>query len=588
MDPIIFSNLNEIASQPELLCEKTTQNQWQVMPYATGDVEGNLLVAGAQTEPQDITLQLGLSGWHKIYIAMIDMRSANYLHMKLTDDAYFQGIHIPHEPYTGEGSRWGEYQWGAEEFAEEFFWKCADLTGQDIILSKPLSPTPNIACLLWVKCVPMTEAEVTTYHSYHDTRTTACVHGHIDQDSNGLDPTIQPEKLLIKEGPLVGTDVNEASLEISFDYTTDPALRDHLPLCLTPTHQNYQQGYALFHQIKEQATAKRVSFLHENGIAVYAANRMSVCRFQAPYSNAYHTNHVFAESHPQYYCKMRNGATLKVCSYAYDEVQDYMVSQLVGFMDYGFDGVSLIFHRGAHIGFEEPVIRRFAELYPGVDPFVLPAADERLNGVWSDFMTTFMRKLRNALDAASDRHLKINVITDYTPATSKLFGLDVERWAKEHLIDQVLQTIMETFEDLDGCLNPDGTIDMVRYNEKLKKDYIIKRSCPLADTQRIIKGFREYQAICEPYGIELYGAFPWEYAVGAEYYPKIIDEMHKAGIRKFFNWDINHAMIDLPEYHARSMAGHREIDPDTYRLNRYRILSLDGSDMSAFNPNWRG
>jgi hypothetical protein len=150
---------------------------------------------------------------------------------------------------------------------------------------------------------------------------------------------------------------------------------------------------------------------------------------------------------------MRNGATLKVCSYAYDEVQDYMVSQLVGFMDYGFDGVSLIFHRGAHIGFEEPVIRRFAELYPDVDPFVLPAADERLNGVWSDFMTTFMRKLRNALDAASDRHLKINVITDYTPATSKLFGLDVERWAKEHLIDQVLQTIMETFEDLDGCLN---------------------------------------------------------------------------------------------------------------------------------------
>ena len=81
MDPIIFSNLNEIASQSELLCEKTTQNQWQVMPYATGDVEGNLLVAGAQTEPQDITLQLGLSGWHKIYIAMID-RIQCFFHCK--------------------------------------------------------------------------------------------------------------------------------------------------------------------------------------------------------------------------------------------------------------------------------------------------------------------------------------------------------------------------------------------------------------------------------------------------------------------------------------------------------------------------
>lgn len=588
MDSIIFNNLNKIVSQPELLCEKTTQNQWQVMPYATGDIAGNLLVAGELTSPEDVTLKLGLSGWHKIYIAMMDMRSANYLHMKLTDDAYFEGIQMPFQPSTGEGARGSEYQWAAEEFAEEFYWKSADLTGQDIILSKPVSHVPLTSCLLWIKCVPMTEEEIAAHRSYHDTRLTACVHGHIDEDPNGQDQSDRIEKLLVKEGPLAGTDINEVSLEVSFDYTYDPSLGEHLPLCLTRTHQAWQEGDQLFSGIKETATRERVRFLHENNIQVYAANRMSVCQFQTPYSNAYFSAYNFAGEHPEYYCKMRNSATVKVCSYAYEEVQDYVVDQLVRFMDYGFDGVSLIFHRGLHIAFEEPVLRRFAERYPGVDPFVLPAADERLNGVWSGFMTEFMRKLRKALDAVSDKHLKINVITDFSPSTSKLFGLDVEQWANAHLIDTVLQGIMETFEDLDGCLNADGTIDMVRYNEKLKTDYIIKRSYPFKITEKVIDGFREYKTFCEPNGVAFYGAFPWEHAVTPEAFVTIAAQMREAGIEKFIMWNLNHAMKDLRELHAISMAGHKEIDPDTYGLNRYRIMSLDGSNISAFNPNWRG
>lgn len=47
-------------------------------------------------------------------------------------------------------------------------------------------------------------------------------------------------------------------------------------------------------------------------------------------------------------------------------------------------------------------------------------------------------------------------------------------------------------------------------------------------------------------------------------------------------------MKGLPEFHAMSMSGHERVDKDTYEVKRYRMLSLDGSDISAFNPNWRG
>ena len=40
MEPIIFSRLNELVTNPELLCEQTTKTFWQIMPYATGEVEG--------------------------------------------------------------------------------------------------------------------------------------------------------------------------------------------------------------------------------------------------------------------------------------------------------------------------------------------------------------------------------------------------------------------------------------------------------------------------------------------------------------------------------------------------------------------
>ena len=56
-----------------------------------------------------------------------------------------------------------------------------------------------------------------------------------------------------------------------------------------------------------------------------------------------------------------------------------------------------------------------------------------------------------------------------------------------------------------------------------------------------------------------------------------------AGAKEFLLWNANHTLLDVAEMHA--ILGRTE---EFYTVNRYRTLSIDGVDMSEFNPNWRG
>ncbi|NLV74627.1 MAG: hypothetical protein GXY52_08090 [Chloroflexi bacterium] len=553
------------------------------MPYETGEVQGTALAAGELTSPEDIRFKLGLRGWHKIFVAVLNLRSENYMYLKLTGDEGFTGLRSPFREHR--------HRWCPTEFAEEFYWKSADLTGEDIILSKParIELVRNACCLLWIRCVPMTEEETAEYLAYHDTSATACIHGHVDGDRNTFDQSVDSEKLLVKEMPLCGTDISELSMEISGDIDNEAFLTstdDEDAALLTVSAECNLRGNRLFYENREKAYALRIDFLHRHGIRVYAANRMSVASFQTPFTSpAFQL--AFANHHPEYYAVMRDGSTVKVCSYAFEQVQTYVIDTLKEYVQYGFDGFTLLWHRGLHIAFEEPVIRRFEERHPGVDPFVLPVKDDRLNGIWCEFMTEFMRKLRAALDEAAGKRMQINVVSEYTPETARHFGLDVETWAREGLIDEILQSNMETFEDLEGCLREDGTIDLARYKEKLGRDYIIKRNHD-TDVDRVLDGIPQYLPICKKYGVKFYAAFPWEHTVSPHEYPGIARRMKQAGAEGFFSWDTNGVVLDLPEFHAMSMTGHEKVNEETYTVNYYRMLSLDGSNISAFNPNWRG
>jgi len=570
---IIFSNLNEFIEEKNNIDGKVTKDKWTYMPYEAGKIKGNFLLAGEMTSPSDVTVKLNLTGWHKIFVSTINMRSLNYFLMKLSGDEGFTGMRSP--------VRGKKFQWSPVEYAEEFFWKCADLSGEDIIISKPNDRQLNACTVLWIRCVPMTDEQV---EKYKNRKSAGNIHAHIDEDSNLEDRAGSTNARLTRVYPLKNTDISECSIEISFDYDTPK--QDDVVTILQREHAWYK-GDVEFQKVKETAYRERVDFLHKNNIRVYAANRMSMCEFTPPYSNPYWTEKSFPHNNPQYYCVMRDKSKTAVCSYAFDKVREYVINTLASYIKFGFDGFTLIYNRGMHIGFEEPVIDRFTKKYPGVDPFALPVKDSRLSGIWCEIMTEFMRELKEKLCKEAGREIEINVVVEYSPETCKNFGLDVEMWAKEGLINRVLQGNMEVYEHLDGCLNNDGSINLQKYKEKLLKEPIIRRYY-FTNMEKVLSGAKQYKEICDKYNVELYGALPWEHTVDSCEYPEIMNKLREIGVNKFHSWNTNHVMYDVPEFHAMSLSGAEKADEEVYRVNYYRVLSLAGSNISAFDPNWRG
>lgn len=568
---VIFSSLEDAVINKDDLSPLPSEDKWQTMQYTAGDVSGRMVIAGELCHPRDLTVKLGLRGWHKIFVCTVNMKSVNYFCMRLSSDEGFSGMR---EPSYGK-----KFMWTPCEYAQEFFWKCANLSDEELIISKPDSHFRNTCTVLWVRCVPMTADETLEYKKR---RGAGNVMVHFDEDTNAEDSLDSDEGLLTRFVDLKRTDVNECALEISFDYDTP----DHKDIpTLLANDMGWHAGDVAFQKKKAHAYKLRCDFLHENGILAYAANRMSVTEFTPPYTNGQWTYKKFVNEHPKYYCTLRDKSKIAVCSYAYPEVRDYVINTLLSFMKYGFDGLTLIFHRGLHIGFDEPVIDMFSKKYPGLDPFTLPVTDTRLNGIWCDFMTAFMTELRRKLYAKCGSDKRINVVVDYSPETSVHFGLDTEKWARLGLVDGVCQGIMEMYEDLDGVLNDKGRIDLVKYKEKLKREPVLRRY-HATDIEKIYEGAKKHLEICDRCGIDFYATLPWPHKVAPEAHAEYIEGLREIGVTKFLSWNTNHLLYDRPE--AAAALSHSNATCEMTEVRQHRMTSLSGSNIGIFNPNWRG
>ncbi len=567
-EEVVFSNLAKIAENREIISDKCKKDKWRSIPYRTGKYEGHMLVAAESIFPSKIELQLNLQGWYHIYLCMINMRSNNYTYVKLSDDLCYTGL---------EGAKRGNpYNWCTTEYVEEIYWKSADLTDQKIILDKSDSCDLAVAGLVWIRCVPMNEDEVNDYCK--EKVKNRCIQVHFDEDSYAKDKFETEEDYLIKLYALKDSNAEFCSMEISFDY--DRKENDYT-IPLLNFEKRWNEGDYAFAERQEIILKKFIEYAHNNGIGFYASNRMEVGNFDIPY-NRPNWSKKFVDENPQYYCKNRDGSVTAICSYAYEEVQEYVIRNLCEMFELGFDGVSLIYHRGMHIGFEEPVIERFKELYPDISPYTLPVSDYRLHSIWCSFMNDFMRKLRSRIKG------KINVITDYSLQSAKNFGLDVEYWAKNGLVDIVSQADMETYEDLSGCMkeNDLNIIDMEKYSNQLINRPIIRRKWG-TDIEKVCRHIPEYQNLSKNYGVEVYHILPWVHSIPYTDYDAIVKRMLETGANKFLSWNTNHLVWDLPQWHVVSHIGNKR--DNSIQLSRYhRVLELAGKDISHFNPNWRG
>lgn len=137
----IISDFKEAVKQKELLTDHCTEDLWEVVSYETANISGSLLIASQDTFPQPVTIEPDLEGWYKIFVCMTAFEGQNSTFLQLTDDEF--------STHLKSGSVQEYVSWHPSEQVEEVFWKAADMTGQDITISKVDFGEPhtaNICC----------------------------------------------------------------------------------------------------------------------------------------------------------------------------------------------------------------------------------------------------------------------------------------------------------------------------------------------------------------------------------------------------------------------------------------------------------
>ena len=163
-EPVYLADLGRCRPQ-EALTQRAKRGCWRVLDYDAESVSGAMLMAGPETAAQQVTYPLGLRGWHAVSIGAYLMPGVTVqLQLKLSDDRAFTILTLPQaEP------DWTVHS-AVQEQLREMYWKVADLTGQELVISQiswqvtsgdgPGTTKSVDAAIAYVKAVPLTESEV--------------------------------------------------------------------------------------------------------------------------------------------------------------------------------------------------------------------------------------------------------------------------------------------------------------------------------------------------------------------------------------------------------------------------------------------
>ncbi len=579
----IISDFSSAVIEKENLSPKSLSDRWETVPYETAEISGTLLVASDTSEPSPVTVDPSLSGWYRIYVCMTDVFGGNHIDLQLTDDAF------PTTAAPGKISRYT--MWSSAEKAEEALWKCADMTGQRITISKVKSGFSHTANILWIRFVAMSEKEVLDRLAMQTDVSRKTMFAHMDGDFHANDVENYRKSLYAMKDSDVGTVCMEVMNDLAdysfFDVPYAPKKAD------TWKRMEYCRKFS---ENRDEIYPAMIDYAHKNGMRLFAGHRMQLSSFAFPFEQPLF-DISFVNEHPEFRCLSRDGQTIDFLSYGYPEVQDFMIERILESARYGFDGVHLIFDRGQHLLFEEPVKARYIAKYGEKDFYRLPLDDARLVDIKSEILTEFLTKLRSALNGYAEKQgtvpLEIYMTAYFSYEDSLLDGFDIERFAAAGVIDGIVQAKMRVWEDTEGVLAEDGLIDLEKYTEKAKTEYVICRDHS-SNMTNIIEGLPKYRALADRFGFALFSENQWENAQPAEAYVKSAKAIYAAGGKGIALWDCYPCRVhNLGEWAATARLGDKQSvfamseEAEAYH-KIIKILSYNGKDMRYYNPSWRG
>lgn len=591
---ILFSDLGSCFGS-ECIYDKGYRDKWRAIPYRTGEIRGTMLSALGEAFPEDAVFDPQLTGWYKIFVCLPTLPEQE-VHLKLTqDEGFFELTTLDKEGLTFTK-------------LEESFWRYARMDGQKVILSKkafsPLWPKPSL--LAWLRFVPMTEEEVAavladrTCQEQKNLYCTDDIHNKIYEGV--MDAPGFWEGVIC---PYEDSDTEWLSLERITSFISGHCPGDDVARFAFPRGGDRQlQQQQRFNS--PEVLGKLVKLGQEKGLKMSLSLRMGAWGIGFPFDQCYFDYPDYLAK-PQYRCVMRDGVPAAAWSYAYEEVQQWVIEMLLEMADSGCEAVTLIAHRGIpYVLYEQPVVDRFRALY-GEDPYDLPLDEPRINALHCEIMTEFFRKVRKALDEAHpERHVELHLRALVSVYDNKYIGLDVEQLLKENLLDAVI-SYPNRYREVygPGCILPNGRVDMEAYkawvNSPDSKPYIHQgdRACfePVADSQGVIQGpanvteqVQQWAELEKKYGVKVYIDIMPRQMPPEELRRRAL-EIYDAGCQRLALWDTYGRVTHRAMWSVARKLGHKEalragaVDPAT-RI--YYLQELAGNNISRYLPVWGG
>ena len=433
---IIFNDMSQCEPK-SAISDKQNLYNWRAVDFETIDslaqynIKGKMLMADPENNAPDITLKLNQKGWYSIFVGLFRIYPDDGIRLKLTNDKATVFVKADN----------------AYEYIDEVFWKNAELTGQNLIIKKPFN-NQGTAYIAYVKLVPLDNKEIEQIKK--DAENNSNKRLIALNDGHGIFYSKKPESeeaILEDVEPYKNTDFDKLYWCVGaggdvFTYPTSlgKVYGDNMESYPRDGDRTIAESMKILNSKGINSVKEVVGYAKENGLKIYLSLRMEAFMCHQPWDGIF--NGYFYDNNPQLRCKDIDGSEIARMSFAYDAVQNFIINIFKEFASYNIHGISMLYTRGApYLLYEEPIIKGFIAKY-NINPRTLKEDDERLLNYRSEFMDNFMRKVNLTLDSISKNtgkeRIKISVhgLNDYK--NNHFFGLNIEKWAKEKMINEVV------------------------------------------------------------------------------------------------------------------------------------------------------
>ncbi|MEZ6089268.1 MAG: GDSL-type esterase/lipase family protein [Pirellulaceae bacterium] len=423
----------------EAMSDRRQHDKWKVFEYETAAFSGKCLSVGRESSAPDLTLELDVDGWHAVYIGLSTITNLvrpdkNMIEAKFSTDA----------AYTRLSNRL-DLASPRRDVLEEIFLGVENLSDNKLHFSTVYQLPARVH---YVKTIPLTDhevAEVLADRSRTATKTSVAtfdgftwIHPFRPRNRADLAATFAPYRH--SDFKTWWFQVGGADL-VHHPSNVGNLMGGHLDTFPRDVDREYVESVRHLHSQGIDPLKVAVEEAHAQNAEILICLRAAGWKAAPPWEEFFMSE--FYESHPEWRCVDYDGTPTMHLSYAVEEVQDHLIDVYRETLERGADGVGFLFHRGMPIMlWEEPFCERFRSKF-GDDPRELKEDDPRVSQLRAEIVTEFVRKIRSLLDETSrsrdsgHQRLKLAVSTFATADDNQKFGLDVERWIDEELIDQI-------------------------------------------------------------------------------------------------------------------------------------------------------